>query len=162
MKTWNKLRHQHQQKQNTSVIDDLPEFTPPSKSHIFPSLMENRWNFNFLWDLFSHWHWDIPVMSWTWKKGDSSTTFSKVKAAWGRAGELRQSLGQQGNMNYFSLSKIKMGIDLSWVYKQRTIQDLDLCLRPCSSWPAGYTCPESEFAIQVLLVPSFWNNFWTT
>lgn len=74
-----------------------------------------------------------PAMSRTWEKWGSPTNVSKVKKAGGRAGELKQSLGWQRDISYFALSKIKMGIDLSWVYKQRTIQDLDLYLRPCSS-----------------------------
>lgn len=61
----------------------------------------------------------MPETSHSWKKGGSPTDLSKVKTAGGREGESKQSLGWQRDMSYFSLSKIKMGIDLSWALQTK-------------------------------------------
>lgn len=67
--------------------------------------------------VFPHWDRDTPthpVTSSTGKESGSPMDLSKVKTAVAREGEPKQSPGWQRDMAYFSLSKIKMGIDLSW------------------------------------------------
>lgn len=55
----------------------------------------------------------VPVMSSTLKKSGSPIEFSKVKTAVARVGESKESLDWQRDVAYSSLSKIKVGMNLS-------------------------------------------------